>query len=91
MVYSLPKTNGIFHLPAPSGKYTVGCLDIFSRPREEKLPLFYRLYYPTSCQVDHRRFPSWLPHTKYAHAYVAAKWPVPLCRTTIIDRLASFI
>lgn len=76
-----------FHLPTPSGKYIVGCLDIFSRPRDGKLSLLYRLYYPTSCKVDHSRFPAWLPHARYAEAYVAAKWPVPPCRTTIIDRL----
>jgi len=87
MCYSLPKSNGIFHLPSTTGKYSVGCLDIFSRPRNGKLPLLYRLYYPTEGQLEQSRWPAWLPNSKYTESMIAAKWPVPLCRTNLIDRL----
>eukprot|EP00088_Acartia_fossae_P013923 TRINITY_DN17381_c0_g1_i12.p1 TRINITY_DN17381_c0_g1~~TRINITY_DN17381_c0_g1_i12.p1 ORF type:complete len:421 (-),score=75.94 TRINITY_DN17381_c0_g1_i12:191-1453(-) len=92
MSYSLPKTNGLFHLSCPTGKYRVGCLDIFSKTREGKLPLLFRLYYPSAGEhnaVD--RWPAWLPHSRYSEAYVSAKWPVPPCRNTFIDRLKQNI
>jgi len=87
MCYSLPKSNGIFHLPSPTGKYSVGSLDIFSRRREGKLPLLYRLYYPTDEKLEQSRWPAWLPNSKYTESMITAKWPVPLCRTNLIDRL----
>ena len=33
-------------------RYFVGCIDIFSKGRESKLPLLYRLYYPTAQNPD---------------------------------------
>jgi len=72
MVFKLPATNGSSHFPIPTGSHTVGCVDIFSREREGKLPLLYRLYYPTADKPDPTRWLSWLPHLKYKEGYASS-------------------
>ena len=36
-------------------RYTVGCIDVFTVEHESKLPLLFRLYYPSSDKCDSSR------------------------------------
>jgi len=36
-------------------RHTVGCIDVFTKEIESKLPLLFRLYYPTSDKSDPSR------------------------------------
>ncbi|XP_023326977.1 platelet-activating factor acetylhydrolase [Eurytemora carolleeae] len=70
MPFKLPICEGVVHLPKGTGRYTVGCIDVFTVEHESKLPLLFRLYYPSSDKCDSSRWPLWLPDPKYAESYV---------------------
>jgi len=71
MGFELPSTDSMLHLPRPTGRSAVGCVDIFTKEKSAKLPLLYRLYYPTSEKEDMNRWPSWFPHSRYSESYMS--------------------
>ena len=60
------KCPGGSSIPAPSGSYTVGCVDVMHND------LLVRLTYPTSPDsVGQFEYAKWLPHPKYLKAYLS--------------------
>ncbi|KRX17630.1 Platelet-activating factor acetylhydrolase [Trichinella nelsoni] len=71
-------------LPAPSGPYIVGALDVITEHTEQGC--FFRLFYP--CQIDEKSNSTtentpWVARSKYIDGYgdamVPAKWMQPCC------------
>ncbi|KRZ57239.1 Platelet-activating factor acetylhydrolase, partial [Trichinella nativa] len=71
-------------LPAPSGPYIVGALDVITEHTEQGC--FFRLFYP--CQIDEKsnsttEYTPWVARSKYIDGYgdamVPAKWMQPCC------------
>ena len=57
-------------IPAPSGQYTVGCVDLMHKLKGDKDGLLVRLFYPTTPQIQAEgatgyRYAKWMPHAKY--------------------------
>ena len=74
---SLWKTGlvlGMIGIPAPSGRYGVGCVDLMHQlPGDAKGGLLVRLFYP-SYSVEEGgaagfQYAKWLPHERYVKAY----------------------
>lgn len=74
---SLWKTGlvlGMAGIPAPSGRYGVGCVDLMHQiPGDMKGGLLVRLFYP-SFSVEEGgatgfQYAKWLPHERYVKAY----------------------
>ncbi|XP_046657429.1 platelet-activating factor acetylhydrolase-like [Daphnia pulicaria] len=66
--------QGKTHVPAPSGKYVVGCTDIITGPDSQNGCLF-RMFYPTKLNDIYENSSSWakyLPHDKYVEGYATA-------------------
>ncbi|XP_003374489.1 platelet-activating factor acetylhydrolase [Trichinella spiralis] len=71
-------------LPAPSGPYIVGALDVITEHTEQGC--FFRLFYPS--QIDEKsnsttEYTPWVARSKYIDGYgdamVPAKWMQPCC------------
>lgn len=73
----LASTNGVVHLPLPTGNYSVGFTDIATPPMgDQKLPLILRLYYPAAAaSQDTARWAPWFSHPNYAQGYLRYKFP----------------
>lgn len=59
-------------IPAPSGRYGVGCVDLMHQiPGDEKGGLLVRLFYPYSSRTEsgNYQYAKWLPHERYVKAY----------------------
>ena len=74
--FKLPSTGGVTHLPQPTGKYTVGYVDIFTPSQNDSMSgLLLRLYYPstapTNCSTDYvSHWARWFPLPQYANGYL---------------------
>ena len=64
---SLIKCLGI---PAPTGQYTVGCVDLMHKLEGDNDGLLVRLFYPTTPQIQAKgaapgyQYAKWTPHTE---------------------------
>ena len=63
----------IMDIPAPSGRYGVGCVDLMHQiPGDGKGGLLVRLFYPSSSVREagnETQYAKWLPHERYVKAY----------------------
>lgn len=74
---SLWKTGlvlGMAGIPAPSGRYGVGCVDLMHQiPGDTKGGLLVRLFYPSYPVQEGGatgfQYAKWLPHERYVKAY----------------------
>ena len=59
-------------IPAPTGSYEVGCVDLMHRLEGDGDGLLVRLFYPTDPGLAGRgyQYAKWLPHPNYAKAYL---------------------
>ena len=95
--FTLPCTNGVNHLPKPSGPFSVGFVDIFTPPRNGSLPgLLFRLYYPSStpiAQVDENqtRWGRWFPLPQYANEYLRYKFSSLGLMVPVLGRLFTWL
>jgi len=73
----LASTNGVVHLPLPTGSYNVGFTDIATPPMgDQNLSILLRLYYPAvAASQDTQRWPGWFSHPNYAQGYLRYKFP----------------
>jgi len=80
--FKLHSTNGVNHLPHPTGPFSVGFVDIFTPPRNGSLSgLLLRLYYPSSSPSTSTpssdttsRWARWFPLPQYANGYLRYKF-----------------
>lgn len=78
--FELPSTNGVTHLPKPTGPFSVGFVDIFTPPRNGSMSgLLLRLYYPSSAPTTPSsdsvsRWARWFPLPQYANGYLRYKF-----------------
>ena len=84
LFYSVPmavareawKTSGFLRgvgIPAPSGQFTVGCVDLMKQVKEGEEDVFVRLFYPTATpagEVSTDRYALWYPHKNYVRGYL---------------------
>ena len=70
------KNVGVFKgpgIPAPSGQYRVGCVDLMHQLEgDDKGGLLLRLYYPTDATEDSYPYSLWNPHKNYLKGYLEA-------------------
>ena len=65
------KTGGLLRgvgIPAPSGQFTVGCVDLMQQVKEGEEDVFVRLFYPTATpagEVSTEKYATWYPHKNY--------------------------
>lgn len=54
-------------IPAPTGQYTVGCVDLMQKLEGDSDGLLVRLFYPTIPQIQEGagQYAKWMPHVKY--------------------------
>ena len=70
------KTSGFLRgvgIPAPSGQFTVGCVDLMKQVKEGEEDVFVRLFYPTATpagEVSTDRYALWYPHKNYVRGYL---------------------
>ena len=62
-------------IPAPSGQYTVGCVDLMHKLEGDDDGLLVRLYYPTTPQIQAEvttgyQYVKWTPHERYIEAFL---------------------
>ena len=67
---SLAKGMAGRSIPAPSGQYTVGCVDLMHKLEGDNDGLLVRLFYPTTPQIQAEgttgyQYAKWMPHAKY--------------------------
>ena len=67
---SLAKGMAGRSIPAPSGRYTVGCVDLMHKLEGDNDGLLVRLFYPTTPQIQEGgttgyQYAKWMPHAKY--------------------------
>ena len=58
-------------LPAPTGQYTVGCVDLMHKLEGDNDGLLVRLFYPTTPQIQEGagyQYAKWMPDKRYAKA-----------------------
>ena len=58
-------------LPAPSGQYTVGCVDLMHKLEGDNDGLLVRLFYPTTPQIQEEtghQYAKWMPDKRYVKA-----------------------
>ena len=63
-------------LPAPSGQYTVGCVDLMHKLEGDNDGLLVRLFYPTTPQIQAEgaaryQYAKWMPDKRYVKASLA--------------------
>ena len=65
------KSGGLLRgvgIPAPSGQFTVGCVDLMQQVKEGEEDVFVRLFYPTATpagEVSTEKYATWYPHKNY--------------------------
>ncbi len=58
-------------IPAPSGQYRVGCVDLMHQLPGDERGLLLRLHYPTEATPQQGyNYSSWYPHTKYIQGFM---------------------
>jgi len=77
--FKLPSTDGVIHLPEPTGPFSVGFVDIFTPPLSDSMSgLLIRLYYPSSPPTTSSdtipRWARWFPLPQYATGYLRYKF-----------------
>ena len=73
MASSLAKGITGRSIPAPTGQYTVGCVDVMQKLEGDNDGLLVRLFYPTTPQIQAEaegagftyQYAKWMPHVKY--------------------------
>lgn len=86
----LLSTDGVSHLPPPTGDYQVGFTDVVTPATEpNNLPVLFRLFYPAVAKPKPQvsRWPTWFPNVKYAEAYIRYKFPNLGFLQSIVGRL----
>lgn len=88
----LPCTGGVTHLPLPTGRLPVGFVDIFTKEAEQRLPLLFRLYYPSTASytADTTRWPTWFPDSRYAEGYVRYKYASHVYLLPVLGKMFSW-
>ena len=78
-------------IPAPSGQYGVGCVDLMHQLPGDEKGLLVRLHYPTEAtQRDGYSYSSWLPNKKYIKASLSADGaPLPGLLSFVVGGLIS--
>ena len=70
------KTSGFLRgvgIPAPSGQFTVGCVDLMQQVKEGEEDVFVRLFYPVATPagpICKDRYAVWYPHKNYVRGYL---------------------
>ena len=68
------KRNGMMKgdgIPAPTGSYEVGCVDLMHRLEGDSDGLLVRLFYPTDPGLaGQHQYAKWLPNPRYMKAYL---------------------
>ena len=70
------KTHGLLRglgIPAPTGQYTVGCVDLMHKLEGDDDGLLVRLFYPTTPQIHEGagyQYGQWIPHKKYYRGFL---------------------
>ena len=62
-------------IPAPSGQYTVGCVDLMHKLEGDNDGLLVRLFYPTTPQIQAEgatgyQYVKWTSHERYIEAFL---------------------
>jgi hypothetical protein len=60
-------------IPAPTGQYTVGCVDLMHKLEGDNDGLLVRLFYPTTPQIQEGagfQYAKWLSHKRYIEAFL---------------------
>ena len=71
-------------IPAPSGQYRVGCVDLMHQLEgDDKGGLLLRLHYPTDATPEGYPYSLWSPHRKYIDGYM--KFEKKKLSPTLID------
>eukprot|EP00091_Calanus_sinicus_P002436 TRINITY_DN12481_c0_g1_i1.p1 TRINITY_DN12481_c0_g1~~TRINITY_DN12481_c0_g1_i1.p1 ORF type:complete len:167 (+),score=21.75 TRINITY_DN12481_c0_g1_i1:187-687(+) len=93
--FKLPSTNGVTHLPSPTGPFSVGFVDIFTPPRNGSVSgLLLRLYYPSSAPTTPSsdtvsRWARWFPLSQYANGYLRYKFASLGPLVSVLGRILS--
>ena len=70
------KTSGLIKgigIPAPTGQYTVGCVDLMHKLEGDDDGLLVRLFYPTIPQIQEGsgyQYAKWTPHKRYTKGFL---------------------
>ena len=70
------KTTGLIRglgIPAPTGRYTVGCVDLMQKLEGDNDGLLVRLFYPTIPQIQEGagyQYAKWTPHKRYTKGFL---------------------
>lgn len=70
------KTTGLIKglgIPAPTGQYTVGCVDLMQKLEGDSDGLLVRFFYPTNAQVREEagyQYAKWTPHKRYTKGFL---------------------
>lgn len=70
------KTTGLIKgpgIPAPTGQYTVGCVDLMQKLEGDNDGLLVRLFYPTVPQIQEGagyQYAKWTPHKRYTKGFM---------------------
>ena len=69
------KTGGLLKgpgIPAPSGQYRVGCVDLMCQLEGDDKGLLVRLHYPTEATAQQGyQYSNWYPHKNYVKGSLA--------------------
>ncbi len=60
-------------IPAPTGQYTVGCVDLMQKLERDNDGLLVRLFYPTTPQIQEGagyEYAKWTPHKRYTRGFL---------------------
>jgi hypothetical protein len=60
-------------IPAPTGQYTVGCVDLMQKLEGDTDGLLVRLFYPTTPQIQEGagfEYAKWTPHKRYTRGFL---------------------
>ena len=61
-------------IPAPSGSFSVGCVDLMHKFEDETDSLLVRLFYPCDGNSEGRyQYAPWSPHKRYTKGYLEYK------------------
>ena len=62
-------------LPAPSGQFAVGCVDLMQKLEGDSDGLLVRLFYPSSVNLREKtagyQYAKWIPHKRYTEGAYA--------------------
>lgn len=78
-------------IPAPSGPYTVGCVDVMHLFEGDTVGLLVKLFYPTIAEPEGPYpYSDWFSHKKYVRGLLEyAKAPAVGLLSILVDALLS--